>query len=39
MVNLSDNASQDSLLLKTKLYIPPLRSELVPRPRLIRRLN
>ena len=26
-------------LLKTKLYIPPLRPELVPRPRLIERLN
>ncbi len=26
-------------LLQTKLYIPPVRSELVPRPRLIERLN
>jgi LuxR family maltose regulon positive regulatory protein len=26
-------------LLTTKLHIPPLRSELVPRPRLIQRLN
>lgn len=26
-------------LLTTKLYIPPVRSELVPRPRLIERLN
>jgi LuxR family maltose regulon positive regulatory protein len=26
-------------LLITKLYIPPLRSELVPRPRLVKRLN
>ena len=26
-------------LLVTKLYIPPLRSELVPRPRLVARLN
>ena len=26
-------------LLQTKLYIPPLRPELVPRPRLIERLN
>ncbi len=26
-------------LLKTKLYIPPVRAELVPRPRLIERLN
>ncbi|MBL7065249.1 MAG: hypothetical protein ISS49_13735 [Anaerolineae bacterium] len=28
-----------TLLLKTKLYIPPVRPELVPRPRLIERLN
>ena len=26
-------------LLKTKLYIPPIRPELVPRPRLIEQLN
>jgi LuxR family maltose regulon positive regulatory protein len=26
-------------LLKTKLYVPPVRTELVPRPRLIERLN
>ena len=26
-------------LLTTKLYIPPIRSEMVPRPRLIERLN
>jgi LuxR family maltose regulon positive regulatory protein len=26
-------------LLRTKLYIPPLRPELVPRPPLIERLN
>jgi LuxR family maltose regulon positive regulatory protein len=26
-------------LLTTKLYIPPVRSELVPRPRLIERLT
>ena len=26
-------------LLKTKLYIPPVRPELVSRPRLIERLN
>jgi LuxR family maltose regulon positive regulatory protein len=26
-------------LLKTKLYIPPIRPELVSRPRLIERLN
>jgi LuxR family maltose regulon positive regulatory protein len=29
----------DTPLLKTKLYIPPVRPELVPRPRLIERLN
>ena len=28
-----------SPLLATKLYIPPVRQELVPRPRLIERLN
>ena len=28
-----------TLILKTKLYIPPTRPELVPRPRLIERLN
>ncbi len=28
-----------TLLLKTKLYIPPVRSELVSRPRLVKRLN
>jgi len=26
-------------LLRTKLYVPPLRPELVPRPRLIERLD
>ena len=26
-------------LLQTKLYIPPVRPEMVPRPRLIERLN
>ena len=26
-------------LLQTKLYLPPVRPELVPRPRLIERLN
>jgi len=30
---------QISALLKTKLHIPPVRPELVPRPRLIERLN
>ncbi len=29
----------DPLILPTKLYIPPPRPELVPRPRLIKRLN
>ena len=28
-----------ALLLSTKLYIPPVRPELVPRPRLVERLN
>ena len=32
-------ARHDVPLLTTKLYIPPVRSELVPRPRLIERLN
>ena len=31
--------TQSNLLLNTKLYIPPPRSNLVPRPRLIERLN
>jgi LuxR family maltose regulon positive regulatory protein len=30
---------QQRPLLQTKLYIPPIRSELVPRPRLLQRLN
>ncbi len=30
---------QDVPLLKTKLHIPPVRPELVSRPRLIERLN
>jgi LuxR family maltose regulon positive regulatory protein len=29
----------DAPLLKTKLYIPPVRPDLVPRPRLVERLN
>jgi len=29
----------ETLLLTTKLYIPPPRSNLVPRPRLLERLN
>jgi LuxR family maltose regulon positive regulatory protein len=32
-------AAMSMPLLKTKLYIPPIRHELVPRPRLIDRLN
>ena len=28
-----------SRLLATKLYVPPIRSELVPRPRLVERLK
>jgi len=31
--------SMTTQLLTTKLYIPPVRPELVPRPRLIERLN
>ena len=31
--------AQDVSLLTTKLYIPPVRPELVPRPRLVERLN
>ena len=30
---------QQHSLLQTKLYIPPIRPELVSRPRLIQRLN
>jgi hypothetical protein len=33
------NRSLEEFLLRTKLYIPPLRSNLVPRPRLIEQLN
>ena len=33
------NESLPETLLQTKLYIPPLRPNLVPRPRLINRLN
>ncbi len=33
------NGSMPAPLLLTKLYIPPPRPELVPRPRLIERLN
>jgi LuxR family maltose regulon positive regulatory protein len=36
---LSTFGAQGVPLLKTKLYIPPLRSELVSRPRLIERLD
>jgi len=30
---------QQQSLLQTKLYIPPIRSDLIPRPRLIDQLN
>jgi LuxR family maltose regulon positive regulatory protein len=39
MVNLSSDGSQPNPLLATKLFIPPTRFELVPRPRLTERLN
>ncbi|HBY94748.1 MAG TPA: hypothetical protein DEP84_12455 [Chloroflexi bacterium] len=39
MQNFSYNVCVTDTLLKTKLYIPPLRPNLVPRPRLIVRLN
>lgn len=35
----SDPQPQQELLLTTKLYIPPVRFTIVPRPRLIERLN
>ena len=35
----SSYASAQNALLKTKLYIPPIRSEIVSRPRLIERLE
>ena len=38
-VNLSNDVSQQNALLTTKLYVPPVRPELVSRPRLIERLN
>ncbi len=34
-----DSAFQQGLLLKTKLYLPPVRPNWVSRPRLIERLN
>ncbi len=39
MVTLSFDSVQDVPLLTTKLYVPPPRPNLVPRPRLIKRLN
>jgi LuxR family maltose regulon positive regulatory protein len=39
MTTLSFDSVQDVPLLTTKLYIPPIRPELVPRPHLIERLN
>jgi LuxR family maltose regulon positive regulatory protein len=39
MVNLSGDDSQQNPLLAAKLYIPPTRPELVPRPRLTERMN
>jgi LuxR family maltose regulon positive regulatory protein len=39
MATPSSGNAQDVPLLSTKLYIPPVRPELVPRPRLIERLN
>jgi LuxR family maltose regulon positive regulatory protein len=37
--NLSSAVSQRDPLLTTKLHIPPVRPDLVPRPRLLERLN
>jgi LuxR family maltose regulon positive regulatory protein len=37
--NKAYNWLMSTLILATKLYIPPTRPELVPRPRLIERLN
>ncbi|MDY6878346.1 MAG: LuxR C-terminal-related transcriptional regulator [Chloroflexota bacterium] len=39
MTTRSFDSARDVPLLQTKLYIPPVRSELVSRPRLIERLN
>jgi len=39
MTTPSFGSAQDIPLLTTKLYIPPPRPNLVPRPRLIERLN
>ncbi len=38
-INGPPDTSPQPLLLTTKLYLPPARSNLVPRPRLTRRLN
>ena len=35
----SNSVSSPNLLLTSKLHIPPVRPELVPRPRLVERLN
>jgi LuxR family maltose regulon positive regulatory protein len=39
MANLSSDVLQQNPLLATKLYILPIRPELVSRPRLVERLN
>ena len=39
MIDRQGGMSQRDLLLRTKLYIPPARPNLVPRPRLTERLN
>lgn len=39
MTTPSFDSAQDVPLLTTKLYIPPVRPNLVPRPRLIERLT
>jgi len=39
MMDLASGVSQTNPLLRTKLYIPPARLDLVPRPRLTERLN
>jgi len=39
MVSQTSDVSHRTLLLTTKLHMPPARPELVPRPRLVERLN
>ena len=39
IINAPPDTRPQSLLLTTKLYIPPTRANLVPRPRLTQRLN